>query len=155
MKRESLPDGTVIYGGGGGAAVMMRLAPGVVLLTAHGTFEVSTSEGPMKDFDEELSRHGKLVLCLDMSNRKSVAKSSRDDWIAWARRNRQKLHVLLLVQSKLVDMAISVMAMLAGGMPLQSFSDVRAFERAIAREIPGFQRIPAIPPRATTIANEA
>jgi hypothetical protein len=44
---------------------------------------------------------------------------------------------------------ISVIAMMAGGIKLKSYSDVREFEAAIAREVPGFQRLPPLPPAAT------
>jgi len=148
MKREVTPDGTVLYLGEAGCAVLQRLARGVLLITAVGDFETPSASETMKDFENELEVGGKLVLFINLLERKSVASSSRQSWSEWARKHRDRLRSHVLVRSKLVDMAISVIAMLAGGVSVKSYSNVADFEAAIAREVPGFRRLPPLPPKA-------
>lgn len=148
MSREVLGDGTIVYGGAAGRGVVQRLAPGVLLFTALGDFDVPLAEGPMADFDREIEEHGSLVLCLNLLERKAIASGSRKPWTEWAAKHRGKIHAHLLMRSKLVGMAISVMAMLAGGIPLTCYSELADFEEAIARLVPGMRRLPPIPARA-------
>ncbi len=145
VRRDVLPDGTVVYSTHEGMAFCHRLAAGVLLLSAVDDFRSPETGGPMVDFDREIRDHGSLSLFFDLRARKTVARTSRDNWAEWSKRNRDRLRLRLLVTSKLVDMAVSVMAMLAGGIPMKSFTDVAEFERAIAAEVPGFRRLPPLP----------
>lgn len=148
MNRETLNDGTVVYSDDTGRAVLQRLAPGVLLLTSIGEFQVSFTNGPMQDFDREIAEHGSLAMYLNLLERKAVASSSRKPWTEWAAKNRNKIRVHVLMKSKLVGMAITVMAMLAGGLQLTTYSDVAELERAIARDVPSFRRLPPLPAKA-------
>lgn len=152
MQREILADGTVLQMGADGCTVLQRLASGVILFTAVGAFETTALDSPMKEFDRELEAAGSLTLFLNLTERRGVAHSSRQVWSDWGRRHRDRIRAHVLVRSKLVDMALSVMAMLAGGVRLKSYSDVRAFEAAIAQEVPGFRRLPDLPAKARTAA---
>lgn len=154
MSREVLGEGTIVYAGPGGRAVVQRLAPGVLLMTALGDFAVPLEDGLMRDFDREIEEHGSLVLCLNLLDRKAISAGSRKPWTDWATKNRGKIRVHVLMRSKLVGMAISVMAMLAGGIPVTTYSEVAEFEEAIARLVPGLRRLPPLPARARIGADE-
>jgi hypothetical protein len=143
--RQKLSDGTIIYTGGGGSGVLRRLAPGVLLLSVHDAFAAPPTEGPMRDFEAELEQAGKLTLFLDLSNRKTISAGSREGWAGWVRKNQGRLSSHVLVKSKLVDMAISVIVMMAGGLSVKSYTDVIEFEAAIAKEVPGFEHLPSPP----------
>ena len=152
LRRETFADGTILYTGEmDGFGTVQRLGPGVVLMTAAGDFQAPIEDGPMQDFERELSAHGSLVLYLNLMDRKRVENSSRKQWTDWASANRERLQAHLLMKSKLVGMAINVMAMLAGGLPLTTYADVASFERAIAKDVPGFRRLPQIPAKARAL----
>ena len=47
----------------------------------------------------------------------------------------------MLVRTRLMDMAISVLGMLIGG-GIKTYSDEAGFEAAIARAVPNFRQLP-------------
>ena len=54
----------------------------------------------------------------------------------------------MLVRSRMMDMAISVLGMLIGG-GIKTYSDEASFEAAIAKPVPSFRKLPkfaALPP---------
>jgi hypothetical protein len=148
MLRETLKDGTVLYLGRSGCAVFQRLAKGVLLITPVGEFDTLSPEHTMREFENEMEAAGSLSLYINLLERKTAASTTRKAWSEWARKNRDRIRSHVLVRSKIVDMAISVIAMLAGGMPVRSYSNVAEFEASIAREVPGFRKLPPVPARA-------
>ncbi len=154
MSREIQFDRSILFTSPGGAALVSFLAPGVLLLTGAGGYQPTAAEGPMPDMDQEIARAGKLVLFLNMLDRERLSGGSREMWLPWLKRHHGKIETHVLVRSKLLDMAMTVMAIVGGGVTLKSYSSPDEFVKAIARVVPGFTRLPVVPAksRASSVA---
>jgi hypothetical protein len=144
MARKVHSDGTVLIWGLSGAVVVSRLAPGVLYVIGLRNFDGPFEDGPMRDFDRELAAHGSLYLFLDVRNVERGSRRGRDPWKEWATQNRARLRSALLVESRMLNMAISVIAMLTGN-TTHSFSDEAGFLAELGRTVPGVRALPTVP----------
>lgn len=144
MARKVHSDGTVLIWGLSGAIVVSRLAPGVLYVIGVRNFDGPTDDGPMCDFDRELAQQGSLSLFLDVRNVERGSRRSRDAWKEWSTRNRDRVTSTLLVQSRLLHMAISVIAMVSSA-STQSFHDESAFLAELTRKVPRIRTLPTVP----------
>ena len=144
MARKVHGDGTVLIWGLTGAVVVSRLAPGVLYAIGLRNFDGPFEDGPMCDFDREIAQHGSLTLFLDVRGVERGSRKSRDPWKEWATKNRERVRSALLVQSRILHMAISVIAMVSGA-STQSFSDEAAFLAELTRTVPRLRALPSVP----------
>ena len=131
----------------------MRIAPlarGVVLLTQVGNSDAVTLAS-FEELTAEMRRAGSLTVFADARWTKRMSPEIRDAAVKWATEHRSSLRTTtVLVGSKLMDMALSVLAMLIGGGLVKAVSEPTEFERRIRVHAPNFAGLPELeaPPLA-------
>lgn len=144
MARKVHSDGTVLIWGLTGGVVVSRLAPGVLYAIGLRNFDGPFEDGPMCDFDREIAQQGSLDLFLDVRSVERGSRKSREPWKEWATANRHRVRSALLVQSRILNMAISVIAMVSGA-STQSFSEEAGFLAELTRKVPRMRTLPSVP----------
>jgi hypothetical protein len=150
--RRVQPDGAVLICGTNLRVRVAVLKPGVVLASAHG--EVADAEDAraeavlLAELDRELERAGTLTLFADLRESPRMPAASRDKIAQWTRRHQARLlpsHVL--VRSKLLEMAMSIIAMLVGGGLIKIHSRPQAFLDLVKQVAPKLSELPKVPER--------
>ena len=123
--------------------VFTHLAPGTVLTTAIGYNTGDSAPLLTAEMTKAIPPGGKLFTFVNLSLQTGQASAAREWWADWVKRNREQLGPThMLVRSKVMDMAISVTAMIIGGGMIKSHSSLASFEAAIATQVPGFRSLP-------------
>ncbi|HVR18369.1 MAG TPA: hypothetical protein VMS65_01690 [Polyangiaceae bacterium] len=129
---------------------IVPLARGVVLLTQVGNNDAVTLAS-FGELTAEIRRAGSLTVFADARWTKRMSPELRDTAVKWAAEHRSSLRTTtVLVASKLMDMALSVLAMLVGGGLVKTVSEPTEFERRIRQHAPNFSGLPELeaPPHA-------
>jgi hypothetical protein len=134
----------VIWGPTGAAVVLQRLAPGVLYLIGVRNFDGPFEDGPMCDFDREIGAHGSLELFMDVRNVERGSRKSREPWKEWASRNSKRHRSHVLVNSSLLHMAISVIAM-ASRTVTTAYGNEATLLKVLQRYAPGVRALPTLP----------
>ena len=138
--------GSVDLSAPGARALVVRLAPGIVFLVQAGQNDTVT----LALFDElaaEIRRSGSLSVFADARAMKRMSTEVREQALAWAKEHRSHLRsATVLVESKLMDMALSVLGMLIGGGLLKSVTVLADFEAKLREHVPHLQRLPELEP---------
>jgi hypothetical protein len=118
--RRPQADGAVLFVGPNLRVRVAVLKAGVVLASAHGevigSHDMSVEAAVLAELELELGRTGTLTLFADLRESPRLPAASREKLAQWARRHEGRLlHVHVLVQSKLIEMAMSLITMLVGG----------------------------------------
>ena len=126
------------------------LKAGFVLVTAHGdvrdTEDASVEAALLEELDGELERAGSLTVFADVRESSRMPSASREAIARWARRHQSRLSpAQVLVGSKLLEMATSIIAMLVGGSLLKMHSDPRAFLELVKKVAPKLKSLPSPP----------
>ena len=139
-QRSTLADGSLCFRTSKFSQVVTRLGPGHVLVAGIGYNDGRCAPLITEELDRMIARAGKLTPFVDLSRQTGQASVGREWWAEWAKKNRPNLvGTHMLVTSRLMDMAISVLGMLVGG-GIHTYSSPAAFEAAIAEAVPGFRR---------------
>jgi hypothetical protein len=145
VARTVLPDGSVELSAPEARLRLTRLKPGVILLTQLGNDDDMT-RAVFPEFSNEIKRHGPLTVFADVRGIRRMSSEIRDFSLSWGRQNRDEIEgATILVGSKIVDMAMSILAMLLGGGLIKVMSDVPTFEELIRKVSPAFARLPVLP----------
>lgn len=143
VKSVSLKDGSTELVSDRGSARMRRLASGIALITCRGVFS-EAFHPPMEDFVERsVEAAGPIIVFVDGWELHSVETGFRERWTEWFRKNRQRVRVHMLVRSKLLEMAISLVNLFAEAPAIQIYSAADDWERGCAAHHPGFKRSPS------------
>ena len=134
------PDGTAFVRSPRGSATLSRLAPGVVLYVCDGVLSVEFYAPMVAHAQREIEHAGKLTMIVDGWDLRSVDTGFREAWTEWFKAHRQHFQMRLLVRSKLMDMAASLANLFTGIAVIKSYSNIAAWERACAADVPGFTR---------------
>jgi hypothetical protein len=146
VTRTLLPDGSVELSAPGARLRVTRLKPGVVLLTQVGNDD-DVTRASFVEFEQEIVRSRRLTVFADVRGIRRMSPEVRDFSLSWGRRHRDDVrHATILVGSKVVDMAMSILAMLLGGGLITVVSDPLTFEELVRKKCPDFQGLPEIPP---------
>jgi len=71
---------------------------------------------------------------------------ARDWWADWVEQNRAQLTTThMLIRSRMMDMAISVLVMIIGSDMIRTHSRLASFEALVAQRVPGFRGLPSYP----------
>ena len=125
---------------------VIPLAPGVLLLTQVGHSDAVTLAS-FNELTAEIYRAGSLTVFADARWTKRMSSELRDAAVTWATAHRSSLRTTtVLVGSKLMDMALSVLAMLVGGGLLKIVSELASFENRIRQHAPSFGGLPELDP---------
>lgn len=144
VTRTKLADGSIELSAPGALLRLTRLRPGVVLLVQLGNDDDMT-RAVFTDFEEEIRNAGSLTVFADVRHIRRMSPELRDFSLSWGRRNRSEIRLAtILVGSKIVDMAMSILAMLLGGGLIKIVSDARLFEELVRKKVPEFGGLPSL-----------
>jgi hypothetical protein len=150
--RRVQADGSVLLHGPNLRVRVAVLKAGVVLATAHGEVldekDVRVETAVLAEFESEMNRAGTLTLFADLRQSPRVPAPSRENIADWTRRHRTRIlpsHVL--VQSKLMEMAVSIVSMLIGHRLYEVYTRPAAFLASIKKFAPMLTELPTVPER--------
>ncbi len=142
-QRSTLSDGTKCFRVSKFTQLVTPLAAGVVLVTGIGYNSGACAPLITEEIGRAIPTDGKLVSFVNLSQQTGQASVTREWWAAWVKEHRPQLEgAHMLVRSRLMDMAISVLGMMLGGV-IHSYSEPAAFEAAIRERVPSFRGLPA------------
>src|SRR4051812_47420536 len=148
--RRVQPDGALLLYGSNLRIRLAVLKPGVVLASAQG--EVVDAEDArveaevLLEFDRELERAGSLTVFADLRESPQMPAASRKRIAHWMRRHQTRLlpsHVL--VRSKLIELALAMLAMLVGGGLFKIHTKPQAFLALVRKAAPKLSALPMVP----------
>jgi hypothetical protein len=119
---------------------MSRVRPGVLLYMCSGYFVTAVYSPMVALADSEIAANGKLVMLVDGWDLKSIDSGYREAWTEWFKAHKADFRMTLLVRSKLMEMAASLANLFTGISVISTHSSIAAWERAAARDVPGFRR---------------
>jgi hypothetical protein len=150
--RRPQADGAVLFVGPNLRVRVAVLKSGVVLASAHGEVigaeDASVEAAVLAELEVELERAGTLTLFADLRQSPRLPAASREKLAQWARRQEGRLlasHVL--VQSHLIEMAMSLITMLVGGSVLETHTRPQAFLAMVKKVAPTLTKLPSVPER--------
>jgi len=148
--RRAQPDGSVLFCGSNLCVRVSVLKPGVVLATARGEVvdheDVRAEAALLLECDRELERAGSLMMFADLRQSPRMPSASRERIAQWTRRHQTRLlpsHVL--VRSKLLEMALSIITMLVGSGLFKVHTNPQTFLALVKKEAPKLNELPRIP----------
>jgi hypothetical protein len=148
--RRVQADGSVLFRGPNLRVRIAVVKPGTVLATAQGEVidakDVSVEAAVLAEFEREIQRTGTLTLFADLRHSPRVPAPSRERIAEWTRHHRAKLlpsHVL--VQSKLMEMAVSIVSMLVGVGVFEVYTRPAPFLGLLRRVDPKLKELPRVP----------
>lgn len=125
--------------------VVTRLAPGLVLITVRGYNDGELLEQLHRIVDAEIAVSGGGATFIDSRLQTGASPEARDASARWAKNMGATLRSSnLLFSSKVLEVIVAAANFMIGGGKTKAYSDVRKFEMAIEREIPGFTILPRI-----------
>ena len=150
--RRVQPDGAVLFRGPNLRVRVAVLKPGFVLASAHGEVaeerDASVETAVLAELERELTRAGTLTLFADLRQSPRVPAASREKLAQWALRHRARLrpsHVL--VRSKLLEMAMSIISMVTGDGLFEVHTRPLPFLALVKKVAPKLTELPGIPER--------
>ena len=145
-RQSVLADGSHCYRCSKFTQVITQLAPGAVLVTGIGYNSGQCAPLVTAELSRVIPTAGKLSAFVDLSGQTGQASSAREWWGDWAKQNRPQLATThMLVRSRMMDMAISVLVMIIGSEMVKTHSTRISFEAVIAERVRGFRGLPSYP----------
>ncbi len=142
-QRSMLADGSLCFRTSKFTQVVTVLAPGFMLVTGIGYNSGECAPLITAELRRAFPQTGKLATFVNLAGQTGQASVAREWWGEWVKQNRAQLTVThMLVRSKMMDMAISVLGMIIGSGMIKAHSDVLTFEAAIRAGVPRFERLP-------------
>jgi hypothetical protein len=133
--------------GGGHVALFTRLAPGMLLVTERGTQTPETRALMIREVEAEISASAPVPVAVFIDVRASsrMDAGGREEWSNFGKRRKNELQgVVVLVQSKLLEMAFSIMAMFLGGGAIRIVSSEDQFLNEIRQKGPRLRTLPTV-----------
>jgi hypothetical protein len=97
----------------------------------------------LKELDAELKRSGSLTVFADLREMPRMSAQSREVATTWLRDNRANIKAShVLVRSKLVEMAMAIVAMVVGGGILKLYSRPDTFLDLVRTAAPTLVALP-------------
>jgi len=145
-RRSLLADGSQCFRTSKYTQIVTPLAPGSVLVTGIGYNSGECAPLISAELARAIPVGGKLNAFVNLAAQSGQASIAREWWADWVKQNRAQLTTAhMLVRSRIMDMAISVLVMLVGSEMVKTHSTQRTFEAAIAERVPGFRALPTYP----------
>jgi len=148
--RRPQADGSVLFVGPHLRVRVAVLKAGVVLASAHGEVvgphDVSVETALLAELELELERAGTLTVFADLRQSPRLPAASRERLAQFARRHQGRLlpsHVL--VQSKLLEMAMSLITMLVGSGVFEIHTKPQSFLALVKKVAPKLSNLPTVP----------
>jgi hypothetical protein len=148
--RRVQPDGAVLFCGKNLCIRVAVLKPGVVLVSARGEVvddeDVRAEAALLVECDRELERAGSFTMFADLRESARMPAASRERIAQWTRRHQARLlpsHVL--VRSKLLEMALSIITMLVGSGLFNVHTNATTFLALVKNAAPKLTELPRAP----------
>jgi hypothetical protein len=144
-----MPDGAVLFTGRNIRFRVAVLKPGFLLVTvkggAKGPEDSAAERAMLREFDVELERSGMLTTFVDLREATRMGSESRDLIVAWRRQRQGRINAShVLVRSKLIEMAVSIVAMLDGGGLIKTYSSPQVFLKLLRDTAPKVVQLPML-----------
>ena len=140
VQRDVLDPRTVRLASGPCSFTYRRQKPGVLLLKISGDDIGQFGSATLDELNAEFDRFGAMNLFVDTQDAVGPATEVMESWTAYFAANRKKFKrivVLILPESKLLHLTVSIVQHLSGiGRLLQIFSDPDRFFAALRQEAP-------------------
>lgn len=137
IKREVLSQSEVRLTAGDCSFTYKRLKPATLLMTIRGNDSGQFGAATMDEVNDEFERFGPVTLFVDTQHAAGPATEVMEAWTAYFSANRKKLtgvHILVLPESKLLHLTVSIVQHLSGmGGLLQIHADVPRFNAALEK----------------------
>ena len=148
--RRVEPDGALLFCGTNLRVRVKFLKPGLVLASAHGAAvdaeDASAEVALLAEFDRELERAGTLTVFADLRESPRMPAASREKITQWARLHHTELRPSqVLVRSNLLEMAMSIIAMVLGGGLVKVHTNPQAFLALLKQVAPELTELPKVP----------
>ncbi len=147
----ALLDGSLCFRSPKFTLVLTELAPGAMLVHSIGYNTGESAPLVTAEMVRHMPATGKLQCFVNLSKQTGQSSAAREWWGAWAKQHRPSLGIQhILVTSKVMEMAISVLSMIVGGGLIKAHSSLPPFEAAITERVPGFRKLPTftdLPPQ--------
>jgi hypothetical protein len=135
IQRTASPDGKVELHSSRGGFTLSTEAPRVHLATFRGHCDTALGDAAIEEFTRLLPPRGEVLIFTDCENMVGYDTEVRVRFTEWAKRHQDRIgNGQVLLRSKIVAMAVSVVA-LATGRPSRVQSKRSAFEKALADAI--------------------
>lgn len=144
MERTVLPDGATLYTTSSATTRVARPAPGVLLCTSAGRGSADLDEMIFGELERELAQHPHVQLFADVRGLTRVDPATREKATAWGAKHLNQVATHVLVTSKLVELALSVISMLVGGSPIHFYSREKTFLEVLGRHAKGITTLPEV-----------
>jgi len=145
-RRSTLADGSLCFRTSKFTQVVTPLALGCVLVTGVGYNSGECAPLITAELARAIPAGGKLSTFVDLSGQTGQASIAREWWADWVKQNRAQLETThMLVRSRMMDMAISVLVMIIGSEMVRTHSNSATFQRAISERLSGFKALPTFP----------
>lgn len=150
VRREILDADTFRLSAGGCTFTYKRLKPGALLLTISGDDVGQFGAATLDEINAEFERFGAITLFVDTRSAVGPSTPVMQAWTAYFAANRKKLKsvdILILPESKLLHLTVSIVHHLSGlGGLLHIFSNLSNFHAAIRNEVPSYDRTAGFTP---------
>jgi hypothetical protein len=143
--RTVLGGGVVKIAGGGHVALITRLASGCLLVTESGTQTAETRRAMIREIEAEIAATSPVpvTVFVDVRAGTRMDAAGRDEWSNFGKRREGPIdRVVVLVRSKLLEMAFSLISMFVGGGVIRVVAGEDALLAEIRRRVPTFRALP-------------
>ena len=147
--REVQPDGSVLIVGPNVRFRVLVLKPAFMLMVAkggaRGPGDAAAELALLREFEIELERSGMLTVFADLRESTRMGGESREATATWMRKYQGRINAShVLVRSKLMEMAMSIVAMLVGGGVIKMYSRPQVFLDLLRQTAPKLVKLPTI-----------
>lgn len=122
----------------------MHLAPGILFMQTVGTSSFEIDKLVFDEIDRNLLERDKIILFGDTRGQTRLGRETRDFAGEWSKKHGNKVESHLLVSSRFVEMALSIIAMVSGN-SIKMYSTEERFVKAIQKVVPSFRGLAALP----------
>jgi hypothetical protein len=140
MQKRTMEDGSTIYFEARGACRSYYLENGVILSICRGAQVAALAPHIIADGEQTLARYGRCCYLVDAYDSSRMDTEFRERMTAWFLTNRERCEVHMLVQSKLLEMAINVATLVVGPDVAVVYSDIASWQAKGRSELPSFRR---------------
>jgi hypothetical protein len=145
VTRTVTNDGRVRIASGLHVALIARLAPGVLLVSERGTQRPETRAAMIRELEAEIAAIRPISVFIDARASDRMDAGGRDEWSAFGKRHKSEIQgVTVLVRSKLLEMAFSVMSMFLGGEAIRIVASEDVFLAEIQKKAPFVKGLPTV-----------
>jgi hypothetical protein len=135
-----MADGSWLYFEQRGACRLWPLERGLILALCRGVQFTNLAPHVIAEGERALQRYGRCVYLVDAYDSTRMDTAFRETMTAWFKVNRERATVHMLLQSKLLEMAVNVARLTLGRNTAVAHSNPEDWEHFGRSELPSFKR---------------